>query len=233
MVVAVFGLRKNKTTNYPSVFFNKENKMQLNPFHENFLIPKNKRNDRSISRWRKNKVVPPPHSLKQQVIKDFAKKFGLNILVETGTYYGDMIESTKTYFDQIYSIELSEELYQKAKQRFDGEENIKIIQGDSGVELEKLLEKIKDPTLFWLDAHYSSGVTARGDKDTPIIQELTHIFNTNLSEVVIIIDDARIFGHDPAYPSIKELNNFVKTNRPNANIEIKDDSIRITASQPL
>lgn len=202
--------------------------MQLNPFHKNFLIPKSKRH--RIGRWGKKKVCPPLHSVKQKAIKDLAKKFDINILVETGTYQGEMVEAMKPYFEQIYSIELSEKLYQEAKKIFDKEKNIKIIQGDSGVKLKSLLEEIKEPALFWLDGHYSAGITAQGDKDTPIYEELTHIFNANLSKDVIIIDDARCFGRDSDYPSIKELSNFVKTNRPNANIEIKDDSIRITPS---
>ena len=175
--------------------------------------------------------MPPPHIVKQRTIRSFAEKFGPKILIETGTYYGDMVEAMKGYFNQIYSIELSEELYEKAKKRFDGEENVRIIHGDSGVELGRLVGRIEEPALFWLDGHYSAGVTARGDKDTPIYEELTHIFNSHLSKYVIIIDDARCFGNDPAYPNIKELSDFIKAKRSDAQIEVKDDSIRITQSK--
>ncbi len=169
-----------------------------------------------------------PHHIKQQTIINFAEKFNINILVETGTYLGEMVEAMKPHFEKIYSIELSKELYQKAKNKFKDEKNIKIIQGDSGIELGKLLKEINQPVLFWLDGHYSEGITAQGDKDTPIYEELTHIFNANLNTAVIIIDDARCFGSDPAYPSIQELSDFVKTHSPDVNIEVKGDSIRIT-----
>ena len=191
-----------------------------------------KRQKKELIEWEnEGKPVPPPHIVKQRTIRSFAEKFGPKILIETGTYYGDMVEAMKGYFNQIYSIELSEELYEKAKKRFDGEENVRIIHGDSGVELGRLVGRIEEPALFWLDGHYSAGVTARGDKDTPIYEELTHIFNSHLSKYVIIIDDARCFGNDPAYPSIKELSDFIKAKRPHAQIEVKDDSIRITQSK--
>lgn len=191
-----------------------------------------KRRKNKLIEWGKNgRPVPPPHAVKQQVIIDFSNKFELNTLVETGTYQGDMVRAMKDYFSQIYSIELSEELYKKAKIKFSRTDNVKIIHGDSGIELGKLLNTIKPPTLFWLDGHYSAGVTAKGDKNTPVYEELTHIFNADLKKYVVIIDDARLFGKDADYPSINELRDFVKTHRPNFNIEVKDDSIRITPSK--
>lgn len=189
---------------------------------------KSKRLQNQVIRWEKDgKPVPTPHLIKQQTLINYAEKFELDVLIETGTFYGDMVEAMKTHFSQIYSIELSEELYEKAKKKFNGTENITIIHGDSGVELEKLTGIIKKPALFWLDGHYSAGVTAKGDKDTPIYEELTHIFNANLRKYVIIIDDAQCFGNDPAYPTIEELSDFIKENKPDAEIEVKYDSIRI------
>jgi len=187
-----------------------------------------RRQKTELIKWERNgKPVPPPHIVKQQTIRSFAEKYELKILIETGTLFGDMVEAMKGNFSQIYSIELSEELYEKAKKRFNGDGNVRIIHGDSGVELGELVTMIKDPALFWLDGHYSAGVTAKGDKDTPIYEELTHIFNTPNRGHVIIIDDARCFGTDPAYPSIEELSNFIRTKRPDADIEVENDSIRI------
>jgi len=158
---------------------------------------------------------------------EFAEKYRLRVLIETGTYYGDMVEAMKKYFSRIYSIELSNELYEKAKQRFAGDDRITIIHGDSGIELGKLMASLDQAALFWLDGHYSAGVTAKGDKDTPIYEELTHIFGSPQQGHVIIIDDARCFGTDPAYPSIDELSGFIKAKNPNVRIEVKNDSIRI------
>mgnify|MGYP001185340197 CR=1 FL=1 len=187
---------------------------------------------KQLADWERNgRPIPPPHIVKQQTLKTISKRYGLKILVETGTYYGDMVEAMKDVFNQLYSIELSAELYKKAKKRFKGEKHIELICGDSGLELMNLMSKIDQPTLFWLDGHYSAGVTAKGEKDTPIYEELNHILNSTDKGHVIIIDDARCFGADPNYPSIKELCDFIKSKRANLDIVIQDDCIRVIPNQ--
>ena len=187
---------------------------------------------KQLADWERNgRPIPPPHIVKQQTLKTFSKRYGLKILVETGTYYGDMVEAMKDVFNQLYSIELSAELYKKAKKRFKGEKHIELICGDSGLELMNLMSKIDQPTLFWLDGHYSAGVTAKGEKDTPIYEELNHILNSTDKGHVLIIDDARCFGADPNYPSIKELCDFIKSKRANLDIVIQDDCIRVIPNQ--
>lgn len=178
--------------------------------------------------WKKNgHPNPPPHIIKQKVLQHYAKEFNLRILVETGTYYGDMVEAQLKYFDKIYSIELSPVLFSYALERFKSKDNIELIQGDSGIEIEKIMKKIEKPVLFWLDGHYSADETAKGEKDTPILEELACIFNSDDLGHVIVIDDARLFGSDPAYPSLEMLERFVHSKRPAAKISVSNDSIRI------
>ena len=188
-----------------------------------------RRYQRDLVAWqRAGKPVPPPHLAKQQVLRHYARTYGLRILVETGTFYGDMVEAMRADFDRVYSIELSKELHQRATQRFSGVENVELIQGDSGTELGNVLKRIEQPALFWLDGHYSAGPTAKGHKDTPIFEELEHILSAQALPHVIIIDDARCFGADADYPSLDELGEFVRQKRPAADILVQDDSIRIT-----
>jgi hypothetical protein len=78
-----------------------------------------------------------------------------------------MVEAMKDVFEQIYSIELSRDLYEKAMKRFTGVTHIRLIRGDSGKELGRVVNEIDRPALFWLDGHYSAGVAAKGEKDTP------------------------------------------------------------------
>ena len=172
--------------------------------------------------------VPPPHIIKQRVLRRYAEEYSLKILVETGTYYGEMVEAMKNYFYRIYSIELSEQLFDDVKKRFKSAKHIELIHGDSGKELKNVIKKINKPALFWLDGHYSAGVTARGEKDTPIYEELHCILNAKNLGHVIIIDDARCFGTDPAYPSLEELKEFIRSKNPNVKIAVQDDSIRVT-----
>jgi len=182
-----------------------------------------------LKEWtRSGKPLPPPHFHKQLVLREYAKRFQLKVLVETGTFYGDMVETMRPFFNQIFSIELSDSLYEMAKQRFIGVKNIEIIHGDSSKELKGILNRLDQPALFWLDGHYSAGDTAQGLKDTPIYEELTQIFEAENHQHVIIIDDARCFGQDPAYPNIEELIEFVKSYRQEVDVIVKDDSIRIT-----
>lgn len=57
--------------------------------------------------------------------------------METGTYHGDMVDAMRRSFDRIYSIELSNELHQRAAERFAGDSIVELIAGDSSIELEK------------------------------------------------------------------------------------------------
>lgn len=188
-----------------------------------------KKHQKELVEWKKKgKPVPPPHIVKQQVLMEYAEKYGLIILIETGTLYGDMVAAMRKNFDSIFSFELSDKLFQMAVERFKNENNITIIHGDSGIELKKLMIRMNKPTLFWLDGHFSGGVTAKGIKDTPIYEELTAILKSdNANQSVIIIDDARCFGTDPSYPSIEVLCKFVKDIRPEVEISVKNDMIRI------
>lgn len=188
-----------------------------------------KRQTQELMQWeRDGRPVPPPHVIKQKNLLDSATKYKVKVLVETGTYLGEMIEAMAPHFDCIYSIELSDFLHAKAKKRFRNRGNIHLIHGDSGKELKNLLAVLNQPAVFWLDGHYSAGVTAKGEKDTPIYEELEHIFNAKDLGHVIIIDDARCFGSDPAYPSLDDIKKFIRTHKEHANIVERYDSIIIT-----
>ena len=202
------------------------------PFYDilrNRLVKR--RHDRELREWlRKGEPVPPPHKVKQEVLRDYALRYNLKILVETGTHYGDMVEALKRYFTRIYSIELSRELFERSKKRFKADNHIELVYGDSSKELRYIMGKLDQPALFWLDGHYSGGLTSRGEKDTPIHEELEHILNASNFGHVVIIDDARCFGTDPAYPMLEDLTNYVFSKRSNTRIEVKNDIIRITPS---
>ena len=190
-----------------------------------------RRHDRELRDWlSKGKPVPPPHKVKQEVLREYALRYNLRILVETGTHYGDMVEALKRHFTRIYSIELSRQLFEKSKKRFKADNHIELIHGDSSKELGCIMRKLDQPALFWLDGHYSGGITAQGEKDTPIYEELEHIFNASHLRHVVIIDDARCFGSDPAYPMMEDLKNYVFSKRSNTRIEIENDIIRIIPS---
>lgn len=187
-----------------------------------------KKQVRKHNAWQKSGcLVPPPHLVKQKVIKEYQQMYGYTILIETGTFKGDMIKAQLSNFDQLISIELGVELHRKAVRRFKNIKNVNIVQGDSGKVLPKILLDINEPAIFWLDGHYSAGKTAKGDKECPIFDELNAIFNGKNLKHILLIDDARLFIGENDYPTIKELTEFIKIKNDKYKIVIKDDIIKI------
>jgi hypothetical protein len=153
-------------------------------------------------------------------------------LVETGTALGDTIQAVKGDFQQIYSIELSETLYQRAVKRFARFDHIHLLQGDSGVLLPEVARQLNAPALFWLDAHYSAGPTAKGDKDSPILNEMSAVLMLGAPDHVILIDDAREFTGTHDYPTLEELRQHVERLRPGLEFHVEYDIIRIHGKMP-
>jgi hypothetical protein len=111
--------------------------------------------------------IPPPHAYKQREVKVYAKQAKIRTLVETGTYEGHMIDATRHSFDRIYSIELDDALHEAAVRRFAGDDRVILLKGDSGVVVPELVDKVSEPALFWLDAHWSGGTTASSRDGSP------------------------------------------------------------------
>lgn len=173
-----------------------------------------------------------PNLGKQQVVIDYIKKYSPAVFIETGTYKGKMVYAVMPYIDRIYSIELDETHYQNARKRFAGYPDIHLLQGQSGEVLPQILKTIDQPCLFWLDAHYSGGSTAKGDMDTPIMQEMECILNhPQVEKHIILIDDAGCFVGENDYPTIEALEKLIHTSRPNWIFEVTNEIIRTHANQ--
>jgi hypothetical protein len=169
------------------------------------------RRKRHVTNWiRAGKPIPVPHEVKQITILFYSITENTSTLVETGTYFGDTIWEQRKNFRELYSIELSRELFERAQKRFARVKNVTLLNGDSGREIQKVLAKLESRALFWLDGHYSGGITAKGEKECPILEELQHIFESRI-EHTILIDDARCFVGENDYPTISELADYVKT----------------------
>jgi hypothetical protein len=173
------------------------------------------------------RTIPPPNMIKRRIIKKYAEMRSLKIFIETGTLFGDTVDAVKNIFDRIFSIELDEILYKKAKKRFAEFGHISILQGDSGKILPETISTISQPCLFWLDGHYSGWVTAKGQSETPIITELTYILSHPVKNHVILIDDARLYIGKGDWPDVKEIKSLVLNKFPDFVVEVKDDIIRI------
>lgn len=199
--------------------------LKLTPLYEVILQIYQKR---ELTDWKKRRKKPPtPTLIKQEIVKDLAKRYSLKTFVETGTYLGAMIDATLSTFEKIYTIELDPLLFNKAKRKFKNHRNVRVIKGDSAVKLLEILPKIKEPTLFWLDAHYSKGITAKGDLNTPILEELRVIINHFIKEHLILVDDASSFIGKNGFPTISNLKKYILKLYPNLVIETKHNIIFI------
>jgi len=162
---------------------------------------------------------------KQRIVERFQKEYGYNVLIETGTFLGDMVEAQQNNFKKIFSIELQHGLAEKAKERFKGMGHIRILEGDSGRLLETILSEIREPAIFWLDAHYSGGLTARGDNECPIFQEIDAIFATK-EKHLLLIDDARLFSGTGDYPTIDQLTKYILDKDSRYKVSVDNDIIK-------
>lgn len=180
-----------------------------------------------LRNWKNNgSPAPPPHYLKQQIIKYYQSKYNIKTFIETGTSYGDMIEAQKKTFDRLYSIELGKDLWKKAVKRFRQDANVTILQGDSGKVLETVTSDLNEPAIFWLDGHYSGGITARGEKECPILEEVNAVFRFKNIDHILLVDDASSFDGQHDYPTIDELTTHIKTKNNKYEVTIKDDIVR-------
>ena len=185
------------------------------------------REAKDYSEWQASgKTLPAPHRYKQEVLREYAQKYRLKTLVETGTFLGLMMEAQLSYFEKLISIELDQDLFRAATKRFKSYPQVKIIQGDSGEMIQRVVQEQKTPALFWLDGHYSGGFTAKGKSECPIYGELQAILNAAPAHV-ILIDDARCFVGEHDYPTVSELESFITKIKPSLQVSVLHDVIRV------
>lgn len=170
---------------------------------------------------------PAPHAVKMQVVRAYLRRFNLTYFVETGTYLGETLENIARTGVHCISVELDEELFFLAERRLKGYGNVTLIRGDSGQKIPEILKTLNTPALFWLDGHYSGGMTAKGDSETPISAELSAILEHKLLNHVILIDDARHFDGTNNYPFLEELIHEVRLSSKYEVEEVSTDIIRI------
>ncbi|HEX7017312.1 MAG TPA: hypothetical protein VF209_00160 [Patescibacteria group bacterium] len=180
-----------------------------------------------LPQWRRRgRPMPPPHLIKVAHVKYCACVYQTTLFVETGTFMGDMLDEVKYAFSFLLSIELFEPLYDRARQIFQSQPHVHILQGDSGELMPLIVSKLPRPALFWLDAHYSGIGTGRGTNDTPILKELKAIFASKFPHLVLI-DDARLFVGQESYPTLEEVKTFVQRVAPTYRVVVCDDIIHL------
>ena len=150
---------------------------------------------------RRSFAAPSPDYVKRAMLARYGTPDC--VWIETGTYLGDTTQFLSARSELVFSIEVDATLAERATRRFRTVANVKILQGDSGRRLAEIFPQVDGPARFWLDGHYSAGITGKANSDTPIVAELDAIAAAlakgSLSRgFVVLVDDVRCF--DPSNP---------------------------------
>ena len=178
-------------------------------------------------------AAPSPHFIKQTVLLRNALPNAT--WIETGTYLGQTTKELSKNGVFVYSIEPEPTLYSNAAAYFKSYPNVEILNGLSEEVFPSLLPKLSGDINFWLDGHYSAGITHKGPQDTPILDELAHISKNlnHFGKVCIMIDDIRCFNPEldkySSYPTLNVLVEWANQNSLSWNIE---HDIFIAKSKP-
>ncbi len=125
---------------------------------------------------------------KRELLIDYGQRYNLRTFVETGTCGGATIEALLPHFDKLYSIEIDYKLYEQGCDRLANHSSkVELFWGDSAEVLPKILYRIAEPVLFWLDAHYSGPGTGCGPHN-PLMAEIEAII-TQGKQGVVLVDD--------------------------------------------
>lgn len=167
--------------------------------------------------WAQRGYAPPsPAFIKHQVV--LRNGIPGATWVETGTYKGDTSALLAENSKKVFTIEPADHLFAAAKKRFASNPNIEVIHGLSEEVFPHLIPTLTGDVNFWLDGHFSAGITHQGPKDTPIEEELACIESHigNFTRLAVLVDDVRCFNptlpNCAGYPELDVLIDWARKN---------------------
>jgi hypothetical protein len=177
-----------------------------------------------LAKWeQRGFAMPAPKRVKWSVLRRHGR--ATDTWIETGTYRGDTTAWLAKEAAHVWSIEPEPTLAKAAMERFADNDKVTIAEGLSEDRLPEILAQVEGPVSFWLDGHFSAGVTHRGPADTPIREELAAIEEhlPRLGQVRVLVDDLRCFEPSnpawAAYPTRGWLVAWAERNQLNWTIE--------------
>src|SRR5919197_4861798 len=109
-------------------------------------------------------------SIDRRLLARLTELLPLKVFVETGTYEGDSLQAATDFFDELHTIELSDELFARAAERFEGSPQVQVHHGSSPDVLGELSGRLRRRSvLYWLDAHWCGEDSARGEVECPLL----------------------------------------------------------------
>jgi hypothetical protein len=152
-------------------------------------------------------ILSQPKFLRKNLLAArIGRLYEKNFFIETGTYVGVSLYKISSLFKELWSIEADPILFKAASELFrtKGIKNVKIHLGDSKDFLKKIPSELGNNGIFFLDAHYSQGITSRRFGVCPVIQEITIIIESS-PEAVIVVDDIRTMNGKRGYPHLIKI----------------------------
>ena len=169
-------------------------------------------------------------SVDLDLARQLRDELALERAVETGTYLGTTTRALAGVFPPVVTIERSPELHSDAVESLGDLPGVEALQGHSADQLPAVSDP-GTPTLYFLDGHWSSGVTAGEDDECPLLRELQGIGAGNPG-ACLIVDDARLFTapppppHDPhAWPTQLEVFDTIRADRLDHHVTVLGDQI--------
>ena len=105
--------------------------------------------------WKlRGEPIRSPHLVKQRAVREYAALYGLRTLVETGTYYGEMVSAMRKRFYRIYSVEFDSALAHRAQKKFAPWPHVHILEGDSRRVVPELIVFIYVEGLLWIECWF-------------------------------------------------------------------------------
>jgi hypothetical protein len=171
--------------------------------------------------------LPSPRAKRRHLLSLFEQRRH-DCFVEAGTYLGDTVELFVPRASRIVSVEMEEALWRGASERFSDNPNVEIVRGDAEREIPRVVRELGRPALIWLDGHHSGEGTALGRSYEPAVAILELLGRNGVAPgTTIVVDDLRLFGRLPEFPTLEALTSTAHAAWPNAKIYVGLDSLVI------
>lgn len=179
----------------------------------------------------KGRRAPDNHFYKKGRISRLRNECKCDTFIETGTFYGQMVNFAKGVFKTVVSVEIHPTFHKENAAQFARYPSVHILLGDSAKKLPEAVSLGSGRILFWLDGHYSGGNTGIGEKVSPIIEELRLIATSERRDHCIVVDDVRLFNGVDGYPSLGDA--IAELKAINAGYVISVDCDSLIARPPI
>jgi hypothetical protein len=166
----------------------------------------------------------------QQLARDLRDRLGLVRAIETGTYRCRGTRLLADVFPRVVTIEVAPQLARAAAASLASVPGIEVVGGSSADVMPGLIDAAQ-PTLYWLDGHWSGGETGGAGDECPVLAELAAIAKGHADDC-ILVDDARLFLAPPPpphlaeqWPTYREVEDAILAARPDHRVIVAHDVI--------